>query len=80
MRRRVLEGLGDVLVLRGAYPQAAGKLEAARSLAADDLARAQIDAKLGDLAFKRGDLRASARALERALRQLGGGCPGASSG
>ncbi|MGE5756041.1 MAG: ATP-binding protein, partial [Planctomycetaceae bacterium] len=70
-RCRVSEGLGDVLMLRGRYDEAAHQFEAARALAQDDLARAQIEGKLGELAFKRGDMRSASEAIERALRGLG---------
>jgi signal transduction histidine kinase/tetratricopeptide (TPR) repeat protein len=71
IRRRVAEGLGDVLLLRGRYDEAASTLARARALAAGATAQAAIDGKLGELAFKRGDVSAAADALDRALRILG---------
>jgi len=71
VRRRVAEGLGDVLMLRGRYDEAERQFEAARALAQGDLARAQIEGKIGELAFKRGDMKTAIDALERALRGLG---------
>jgi tetratricopeptide (TPR) repeat protein/tRNA A-37 threonylcarbamoyl transferase component Bud32 len=68
---RVAEGLGDVLMLRGRYQPAAQKFAAASLLAKDDFTRAQIEGKLGILAFKGGDNKASCEALERSLRLLG---------
>jgi signal transduction histidine kinase len=71
IRLCIAEGLGDVLMLRGRYGQAAGQFELARALADSDTARAQLDGKLGDLAFKRGDVEMACQALERGLRLLG---------
>ncbi|WP_447972829.1 tetratricopeptide repeat protein [Nitrospira sp. Kam-Ns4a] len=70
-RYRIAEGLGDVLMLRGRYDDAQAQFERARSLAKTSLARAQIEGKLGELAFKRGDVKAASEAIERALRLLG---------
>ncbi|MBI3468717.1 MAG: AAA family ATPase, partial [Planctomycetes bacterium] len=70
-RYRVAEGHGDVLMLSGRYEEAAEKFEAARALALDDVARAQLEGKLGELAFKRGDVKTAGSAIERALRLLG---------
>ena len=71
IRLCIAEGLGDVLMLRGRYDAAAAQFEKARALAASDTSRAQIDGKLGDLAFKRGDMVMACQALERGLRLLG---------
>jgi signal transduction histidine kinase/tetratricopeptide (TPR) repeat protein len=71
IRLCIAEGLGDVLMLRGRYDEAAERFEQARSLCASDTSRAQIDGKLGDLAFKRGDVAMASHALERGLRLLG---------
>ncbi len=70
-RCRVAEGLGDVLMLRGRYDEAARQFEAARVLAQGNMVRAQIEGKLGELAFKRGDMRHASEAIEHALRGLG---------
>jgi len=70
-RYRIAEGLGDMLMLRGRYQSAAQMFEAARLLTKDDFTRAQIEAKLGILAFKGGDNTTSCEALERSLRLLG---------
>src|SRR5205814_10419917 len=56
---------------RGRSAEAAAQFEAARALADSDTSRAQIDGKLGDLAFKRGDVAKACQALERGLRLLG---------
>jgi PAS domain S-box-containing protein len=71
-RLRIAEGLGDVLMLRGRYEEAARELEAALELADQpDFSQAQIVGKLGELAFKRGDVRTGSERIERALRLLG---------
>ncbi|HTJ75802.1 MAG TPA: response regulator [Acidimicrobiales bacterium] len=70
-RRAVEEGLGDVLMLRGNYEEAALHLEAAGGLAEDVADRVEIEGKLGELAFKRGDVATASEAVERAVRLLG---------
>src|SRR5262249_34390759 len=78
-RYRIAEGLGHVLMLRGRYPVAAQRFEAARLLAKDNFARAEIEGKLGELAFKQGDNRAACEATERSLRLLGRKVPSLSA-
>jgi signal transduction histidine kinase/DNA-binding response OmpR family regulator/tetratricopeptide (TPR) repeat protein len=70
-RYRIAEGLGDVLMLRGQYQPAAQMFEAARLLAKDNLTRAQTEGKLGELAFKQGNMGLAIEANERALELLG---------
>lgn len=70
-RYRIAEGLGDVLMLRGRYAEAAAQTESARELAEGEFAKAQIGGKLGELAFKRGDVKTAMEAIERALEVLG---------
>ena len=70
IRYQIAEGLGDVIMLRGRYDEAAKYTEAARELAQGDVAKAQIEGKLGELAFKRGDMKTAMEAIERALAQL----------
>ena len=65
------EGLGDVLTLRGSYAEAVEELERARQVASGATAQAQLDGKLGDVAFKCGDVRKARASLEQALRGLG---------
>lgn len=74
-RYRVLEGLGDVLMLRGRYGPAAELFEQAALLAEGRFARAQIKGKLGELALKRGDMEEATRSFEAALRSLGRNVP-----
>ncbi|MFZ5467955.1 MAG: protein kinase domain-containing protein [Myxococcota bacterium] len=70
-RLQVTQGLGDVWMLLGRYGEAQGKLEAALELATGPVQRAQIQGKLGELAFKRGDMGAASRAIEGGLSLLG---------
>lgn len=71
----IAEGLGEVLMLRGLYTEAVEPFEQARALAADDLSSARIEGKLGELAFKRGDVHDASAAIERGLRILGRAVP-----
>src|SRR5207247_10774572 len=70
-RRRIAEGLGDVLTLQGSYDEAASWVQTAFALAEGALERAALEGKLGDIAFKRGNQREARDALERGLRLLG---------
>jgi two-component system sensor kinase len=74
-RYRVAQSLGDVLMLRGRYPDAAIRFKAARALTTDPLSQAQTEGKLAELAFKVGDMKAAIEANERALRMLGNRVP-----
>ena len=67
----IAELTGDVLMLRGRYQEAAGHFEQARSLAEQPRDRAKIEGKLGELAFKRGDVRRASERLEAGLQLLG---------
>jgi signal transduction histidine kinase/tetratricopeptide (TPR) repeat protein len=74
-RFRIASGLGDVLMLRGHYEVAAQMFEAAKFIATviagGDMAKASIEGKLGELAFKQGDMETAAASLERGLGHLG---------
>ncbi len=70
-RREISEALGDVLMLRGKYDEAAIEFGQARALAASPIAEARIDGKLGELSFKRGCVEEAGAAIERALATLG---------
>ena len=67
----IAEGLGDVLMLRGRYDEAAELFQRAAQLADGECVQAQITGKLGELAFKRGDMESAVIAFERAIRLLG---------
>ncbi len=79
-RYRIAEGLGDVLMLLGRYQAAAQMFQAASLLATNNFTRAQIEGKLGELAFKQGDNRTASEALERSLRLLGRTVPSHTAG
>ncbi len=68
---RVCRGLGEALMLAGHYEAAWPRLQKARSLAESDAARAEVEGRLGELAFKQGDLQTASESIERALRLLG---------
>jgi two-component system sensor kinase len=75
LRYRIAEGLGDVLMLRGEYNHAAQMFEGAKFIAREieggTRSKAQIEGKLGEVAFKRGDMQRAAYSIQRALRLLG---------
>jgi len=73
VRYQVAEGLGDVLMLRGCYDLAWQMFEAAKFLAEGDVAmvKAKIEGKLGELTFKRGDMKTARVSIEQALARLG---------
>ena len=70
-RYQIAEGLGDVLMLRGQYAAAGELFQEAALLAEGALAQAQIRSKLGELAFKRGDMELAIGHFESGLRCLG---------
>jgi two-component system sensor kinase len=70
-RYRVVDALGDVLMLRGRYEEAGQKFRQAVELAEGDVDKAEIEGKLGELAFKQGDMKGATAANERALQMLG---------
>jgi signal transduction histidine kinase/tetratricopeptide (TPR) repeat protein len=78
-RFRIAAGLGDVLMLRGRYDAAQYQFELARGLAHSRLEQARIWAKLGELAFKRGNMEEATAALERGLVLLGRWVPGSTA-
>ncbi|MHB0955178.1 MAG: ATP-binding protein [Pirellulaceae bacterium] len=71
VRFQVIEGLGDVLMLRGRYAAAQELFEEARQLAEGRVARAQIRGKLAELSQKRGAIKQAIESYEAALRELG---------
>ncbi|HTQ40887.1 MAG TPA: response regulator [Pirellulales bacterium] len=71
VRYQALEKLGEVLMLRGRYDQAGEKLQAAAIAANDSWDEAQVLGKLGELAFKRGDMERAIQNYQRALSSLG---------
>ncbi len=71
VRFRIIEGLGDTLMFRGRYAEAAPLFREAAQLAESTLSRAQILSKLAELSFKRGDMEGATIGFENALRLLG---------
>ena len=69
--RAVHEGIGDTAMLRGDYAVAEEHLEAAFAVCDDADGRGVLEGKLGELAFKRGEIAMAAKRLEDALRGLG---------
>lgn len=67
----IAEGLGDVLMLRGRYAEAAPLFDEASALADSPIRRAQICGKAAELSFKRGDMENATLGFESALRMLG---------
>ncbi|HEX5105869.1 MAG TPA: AAA family ATPase, partial [Pirellulaceae bacterium] len=70
-RYHIALGLGEVLLLRGRYDEAGKKYNAAVDYAEGTLAQAEIRGKLGELAFKRGDMEQAIACYEHGLRSLG---------
>lgn len=71
VKYKIAIGLGECLMLRGQYASAAPVFGQAANLANGALSRAQATCKLGELAFKRGEMEVATHAFEQALRQLG---------
>ncbi|MBI5757374.1 MAG: DUF2791 family P-loop domain-containing protein [Planctomycetales bacterium] len=76
LRFRILEGLGDVLILRGRYDVANEQLQAARALVKENVTLARIDGKLGKSSFNKGDMGDAGVYLEKALTALNERPPG----
>ncbi|MDR7085775.1 diguanylate cyclase (GGDEF)-like protein/PAS domain S-box-containing protein [Aeromicrobium panaciterrae] len=66
----IAEGLGDVLALQGAYDEAEEQLTVAEQMVTDRVHQAEVEGKLGALAFKRGDIPTARRHLEGAMARL----------
>ncbi len=76
----VNEALGDVLMLRGKYEEAETCLSNAKRIADKSVSiqpfqKANLNHKLGELHFKRGDLSGACESLEQALKDLGHSVP-----
>lgn len=71
VRLQVMEGLGDVLMLRGRYAEAAEHYRAAQPLVSGAVAGAGLLGKLGDLYFRQGNVAEAERLLGEALKLLG---------
>ncbi len=71
LRFRVLDGLGDVLVLRGRYDEANEQFEAARALVSGNQRLARMDFKRGVAFLKKGDMGEARDYLETAITAIG---------
>ncbi|MBN1394908.1 MAG: response regulator [Pirellulales bacterium] len=71
----ILQGLGEVLMLRGRYDEARKTLASAAEVAEGKYAIAQITGQLGELNFKQGEMAKATHTLEDALRVLGESYP-----
>ncbi|MFV0443139.1 MAG: response regulator [Planctomycetaceae bacterium] len=71
----IAEGLGDVLMLKGQYPEAEEQFERAGRLAATAEARAEVCCRRGQLWIKRGDMHAAVAQFQLGLEMLGIGVP-----
>ncbi|HWI09346.1 MAG TPA: EAL domain-containing protein [Solirubrobacteraceae bacterium] len=80
LQREIAESLGDVAMLAGRYDEAREHFLAARDRCHTDELAARLEAKLGELAFKRGDVGAASETLVRALRLLGQRVPRSRAG
>ncbi len=79
MHYKIAVGLGDVLMLRGRYDEAAGLFERAAEFAEGEFAKIQIRGKLAELLFKRGDMEEATARFEQALQVTGTSIPRRSS-
>ena len=75
IRFRIAEGYGETLMLQGNYGAAATRADRALELADNPLHEARIEAILGEIAFKSGELNRSIAAYESGLRRLGNRIP-----
>lgn len=70
IRFRILEGLGDVLVLRAKYVEAREQFEVAQGLSQEKMVSARLSWKLGTASFKKGDMGDSLAYLEKAITEI----------
>ena len=70
-RYTLLEALGEILMLRGRYEEAAERFASAREVAVDKMQIAWIEGQLGELQFRYDNLGAAAAHIEAGLRVLG---------
>ncbi|MCG3205555.1 MAG: Serine/threonine-protein kinase PknD [Elusimicrobia bacterium] len=66
----ILKGLGYVLILQGKYDEALVDLKEAMAVATSDQDRADIQSKIGEVLFKKGDVQAAILETEKASRVL----------
>ncbi len=71
LKYKVSRGLGDVLLLGGKYQGAEAALAIAEENSDQEIEKAEVREKLGELAFKKGDMRTATDHFESALDILG---------
>ena len=74
-RLQIAEGLGEVQMMLGHYDEAQTSFLIAKQLAWSSFETAKIQGKLGELAFKRGEMHSSHEHLFTALKTLGYSAP-----
>ena len=67
----ISERLGDILMMRGSYEEARNFYLRTKEFLIDVLEKARIEKKLGELAFKQGDITGCMAYLKNGLRMLG---------
>ncbi len=70
-RFQIIEGLGETLMLRGRYDAAGELFQSAATVAQGNFAKAEVREKLGELAFKRGDMSTAIDHFNAAMALLG---------
>ena len=66
----VFEGIGDVLMLRGKYQEATEYYKHCHKLVVSKYEKARIDGKIGELAFKTGNVKIASKAIINGLESL----------
>ncbi len=67
---KIIEGLGDVLMLQGRYQEAEEVFHQANSFATSEVARSELLGKNGELCVKRGDMETAFLKFQEALLSL----------
>ena len=70
-RLRICAGLGETLMLQGRYAEAESLFEEATTLARQRDVAIEMQAKLGELRFKRGDMQGATKVFAQCLVMLG---------
>lgn len=70
-RLDIARSLGEILMLRGRYDEAEAQLELAAALAREEVDRARVCGRLGELMFRRSDLTAAENQFAAGLGLLG---------
>lgn len=75
LQKSIGEGLGDILLLRGEYEEADRQFQSLLEISELSEEKSRILGKLGDVAFKRGDVAKASEFIERALEGLNATVP-----